>query len=150
MRNTNHGIGISLLIGLRNRSFNDEEFGIQYLESGIQGVESRIQYCLGFPYLGETFHPRIHVISQQRFGVWFIRSFGFTHQYFDLCSRPVVEAWLEKWAPVMLNFLRDNKAEFRAFTFFLLQGMIGDPGRRGSDGPQGPKVRLWPDFRHNV
>ena len=87
-------------------------------------------------------HGFMSPISQQRFGVWFIRSFGFTHQYFDLCSRSVVEAWLEKWAPVMLNFLRDNKAEFRAFTFFLLQGMIGDPGRRGSDGPQGPKVRL--------
>ena len=24
--------------------------GIRYLESGIHGVESRIQYCLGFPY----------------------------------------------------------------------------------------------------
>ena len=81
-------------------------------------------------------------ISQQRFGVWFIRSFWFTHQCFDLSSRPGVETWLEKWVPVMLNSVRDNKEEFRAFTFFLLQGMIGDPGRRGSDGPQGPKVRL--------
>ena len=25
---------------------------IQYLESGIQGVESRIQDCLGFSYMG--------------------------------------------------------------------------------------------------
>ena len=25
--------------------------GTQYLESGIQGVDSRIQYCLGFPSL---------------------------------------------------------------------------------------------------
>ena len=24
---------------------------IKYLESGIYGVESRIQYCLGFPYM---------------------------------------------------------------------------------------------------
>jgi len=44
--------GISLLIGIRNPSFKDEESGIQYVESGIQGVESRIQDCLGFPYLG--------------------------------------------------------------------------------------------------
>ena len=29
--------------------------GIQYLESGIHGVESRIYYdCLGFPYMGRT------------------------------------------------------------------------------------------------
>ena len=27
------------------------ETGIQYLESGIHGVESRIQDCLGFPYM---------------------------------------------------------------------------------------------------
>ena len=26
--------------------------GIQYLESGIHGVESRIQNCPGFPYMG--------------------------------------------------------------------------------------------------
>ena len=44
----------------------------------------------------------------------------------------------------MYNSVRDNKAKFRAFIFLLLQGMIGDPGRRGYDGPQGPKVRLWP------
>ena len=28
--------------------------GIQYLESGIHGVESRIQDCLGFPYMGRS------------------------------------------------------------------------------------------------
>ena len=29
--------------------------GIQYLESGIRCVESRIQDCLGFPYVGRLF-----------------------------------------------------------------------------------------------
>ena len=28
--------------------------GIQYLDSGIHGVESRIQDCLGFPYMGRS------------------------------------------------------------------------------------------------
>ena len=46
--------GISLLIGIRYPSFNDEESGIRYLEFGIQGVESRIQDCLDFPYLGRN------------------------------------------------------------------------------------------------
>ena len=44
---------ISLLIGIRYPSFN-EESGIQHLESGIQGVESKIQDCLGFLYLGRN------------------------------------------------------------------------------------------------
>ena len=40
--------------GIRNPT-NDQvplaKTGIQYLESGIHGVESRIQDCLGFPYM---------------------------------------------------------------------------------------------------
>ncbi|CAH3018662.1 unnamed protein product, partial [Porites evermanni] len=39
-------------IGIRNPSSTDEESEIQYLESGIHGVESRIQDCLGFRYMG--------------------------------------------------------------------------------------------------
>ena len=38
--------------GIRNASSTDKEFGIQHLESEIQGIESRIQDCLGFPYMG--------------------------------------------------------------------------------------------------
>ena len=38
--------------GNRNASSTDKEFGIQHLESEIQGIESRIQDCLGFPYMG--------------------------------------------------------------------------------------------------
>ena len=37
-------------VGIWNVSSTDKESGIQYLESGIHGVESRIQDCLGFPY----------------------------------------------------------------------------------------------------
>ena len=37
--------GISLMIGIRNPSLNDEESGIQ---------NPRIQDCLGFPYLGRN------------------------------------------------------------------------------------------------
>ena len=38
------------------------ESGIQYQESGIHSMESRIQDCPGFPYMG-----RICALSQQFF-----------------------------------------------------------------------------------
>ena len=40
--------GIPLTIGNRNPSSAD----MAYLESRIHGVESRIQDCFGFPYMG--------------------------------------------------------------------------------------------------
>ena len=36
--------------------------GIQYLESGIHGMESRIQDCLGSPYMGRSFTLYIYTI----------------------------------------------------------------------------------------
>ena len=42
------GFGIrNVAQGIRNPSSTDKEFGIQWLESGIHGVEFRIQHCLG-------------------------------------------------------------------------------------------------------
>ena len=66
--------------GLWNReysSWNPEshlrlEFAIQYLESGIHGVESRIQDCLGFPYVGRAVSRRDRIsknTKQVRFEV---------------------------------------------------------------------------------
>ena len=43
--------GIPLTIGNRNPSSTDKESGIHYLESRIHSVESRVQDCLGFPYI---------------------------------------------------------------------------------------------------
>lgn len=40
-----------LMIG--NPSSTDAKSGIQFVESGIQSLESRIQYCLRLPYRGE-------------------------------------------------------------------------------------------------
>ena len=40
------------MIGIRNPSSTNKESKIQYQESGIHGVESRIQDCLGFLYMG--------------------------------------------------------------------------------------------------
>ena len=37
---------------LESSHFWNPESAIQYLESGIHRVESRIQYCYGFPYMG--------------------------------------------------------------------------------------------------
>ena len=39
--------GIPLVFGIQK-----PRSGIQYLESGINGLETRIQYCLGFPCMG--------------------------------------------------------------------------------------------------
>ena len=41
--------GIPLTTRIWNPSFTDNESEIQYLESVINGVESKIQGCLGFP-----------------------------------------------------------------------------------------------------
>ena len=44
--------GILSTIEIRNPSPTEKESRIDYLESGIHGVEPRIQTCLGFPYIG--------------------------------------------------------------------------------------------------
>ena len=63
IRNTAQGIRIShLRIGIRDPSSFDKESGIQYLESRIPGVESRIQDCLGFPYKRRTNRSRSKTI----------------------------------------------------------------------------------------
>ena len=45
---------IPLTIRIRNPSSTDMNSGIQYLESGIPGVESRMQDCPGFHYIGRA------------------------------------------------------------------------------------------------
>ena len=45
--------GIPITIGIQNSTVLQKNTGIQYLESGIHSVESRIQDCAGlFPYMG--------------------------------------------------------------------------------------------------
>ena len=46
--------GIPLRIGIQSPNFTDKESGIQFLESGIHDVESRIQDCPGFPHMGRS------------------------------------------------------------------------------------------------
>ena len=41
-----------LTIGIRNPSYTYKESETQPLESGIHGLESRIQDCLRLPYMG--------------------------------------------------------------------------------------------------
>ena len=45
--------GIPLTIRIQNLSSTDKETRIQYLESGIESVESRIQDCRRFRYMGQ-------------------------------------------------------------------------------------------------
>ena len=47
--------GTLLRIGIQNSSSTDKESWIQYLESEIHGVESRIQDCFGFLYMERIF-----------------------------------------------------------------------------------------------
>ena len=47
-----------------NPNSTDKESGIQFLESGIHDVESRIQDCPGFPYKGR--YITINVMSHGR------------------------------------------------------------------------------------
>ena len=51
--------GIQLMIGILNPSSTDKESRIQYLQSRIYGVESRIQDCLGFLYMGQTRNQKL-------------------------------------------------------------------------------------------
>lgn len=44
--------GIPLIIGIRNPDSPDKESEIQYLDSCIHCVKSRIQDCLGLPDMG--------------------------------------------------------------------------------------------------
>ena len=67
-RNTAQGIRNPLMIAIGNPlpTSTDKESGIQFLESGIQGVESRISDCLGFHYL------RRFMNDFYRFGRYFL------------------------------------------------------------------------------
>ena len=68
------GIGKLLLVEFRilgfgiqkNPSFTEKESEIQYLESEIHWAESKIQDCLGFPYMGRKI-GHIMLISQIQF-----------------------------------------------------------------------------------
>ena len=55
------------MIGIRNQ-VPLTKTGIQCLESGIAGMESRIQHCLGFPYTGRISRNRgnfLHKITEK-------------------------------------------------------------------------------------
>ena len=51
IRKTAQEIRIQQTIGIQNPSSADKDSGIHYLESGIHGMESRIQDCPRFPYM---------------------------------------------------------------------------------------------------
>ena len=54
IRNSAPGIRNPAAIGIRKPSSTDKESGIQYLESRIHSVESRIEDFLGLPYMGRN------------------------------------------------------------------------------------------------
>ena len=61
--------GIPLMIEIRNLSSTDKLSGIQNLKSGIYCVESIIQYCLGFHYIGAIFMGALFLAYLKRVDV---------------------------------------------------------------------------------
>ena len=53
IRNTAQGIQIAPSIGFWNQRSTDKKSGIQYLESGIHSVESRVRDSIWFSYMGQ-------------------------------------------------------------------------------------------------
>ena len=53
------------MVGMQNPSSNDKKQGIQYLESGIHGVESKIQDCHGYVinYIGRKTNKQSHRLA---------------------------------------------------------------------------------------
>ena len=70
MLNSAQESGNPLQIGIRNPRSSDKESGIQYLESRIHGVESRIQDFLGFPFIGRKIFVACLLLFQLPFQIW--------------------------------------------------------------------------------
>ena len=71
--------GIPLRIGIQNQSSTEKHWNpFQYLESGIHGVESRIQDCLGFSYTKTNcyFHERKGMINTQSYFLVLLNDFA--------------------------------------------------------------------------
>ena len=72
-------------IGIRHPSSVDKESGIQYLESRIHSVESRIEDFLGLPYMGRN-EQNIHAYSAahapDRVDFKSVDSFVWNHIYY--------------------------------------------------------------------
>ena len=67
IQNTAQGIRNLLTIEIQNPRTTDKKWRIRYLESGIHGMESRIQDCLGFPHTWAIFiFFRKHRLLRQR------------------------------------------------------------------------------------
>ena len=81
--------GNPLQIGIRNPRSNDKESGIQYLESRIHGVESRIQDFLGFPFIGRKIFVACLLPFHLPFQIWPIPIKWYT----GLDPRLVVVEW---------------------------------------------------------
>ena len=68
--NTALGVRIPLTIGIRNLSSTDKESAIQYLESEILGVESRIQRLSYIPFHGARSGFVFVIIEMMSFWEW--------------------------------------------------------------------------------
>ena len=75
------------MTGIQNPGSNDK-YWIQYLESGIQSVESRIQDCLGFRYIGRSVISRFPLTMN---GISIGRIKSYHDRGFDLVSRKTCE-----------------------------------------------------------
>ena len=116
-------------IGVRNPSSTDKESRIQHLESAIHSMESRVQDCLGFPYMTwESLSIEITIYADiiRVISVKFLLVISLlykTEWSWELTSHKNESNWyFNKFSPpLLLKTYRENKGEFE-FWCYGLQG----------------------------
>ena len=99
--------GNPLQIGIRNPRLSDKESGIQYLESRIHGLESRIQDFLGFPFIGRKIFVACLLPFHLPFQIWPIPIKWYTG----------LRAWWW-WNGIKLSF-KSSELEYFCIDYFL-------------------------------
>ena len=101
--------GNPLQIGIRNPRSSDKESGIQYLESRIHGVESRIQDFLWFPFIGRKIFVACLLPFHLPFQIWPI-PIKWVHLVW-------IRAWW-LWNGIKLSF-KSSELEYFCIDYFL-------------------------------
>ena len=96
------------------------ESGIQYLKSGIHNEETRIQYCLGFPYMRQM------TIWKYNLKTYIRPSMCYWSDSPSLSFQWCRWSPLEYWTRALLNFLYTRPLEIRSIHGSLPWGRMKD------------------------
>ena len=96
------------------------ESGIQYLESGNHRVKTRIQHCLGFPYMGQM------TIWKYNLKTYVRPSMCYWSDSPSLSFQWCRWSPLEYWTRALLNFLYTRSLEIRSTHVSLPWGRMKD------------------------